>query len=679
MKARRIISLNLALLLLASLALPAGATQAARTDAPGEEGTLLTRRLDQIAADDGGEGAGPAVAEHVDEPAELSAGGDPYHIGVGDTAFYSNVDKSGAGWAYTAADHTLTLDGYQGGGISASGDLVIYAGGDNQITGQDSSYFGQDGIIVEGELEITVERDSTLRAEGGNGAYEAGQGVSADGTLTCWVYGNLIATGGDVTASNALGGDGLHSRMTVALYGQGAVTAKGGKGVNSMGGCGILSGFVYVGTESMIYGGSGKYGGDGIYFGNSCLLGVIEGVFTGGSATGYGGIDGYPIRGSASELKWYYDEHTNVREYGNSVLVSVKEYMLKILGNGGQRDGQTSFTDTQKYPAFYNLAEYIFQWDKYTQVGWQEESGGFIALDDLYVPEANTSLKAQWIMVDPGDIVINSLSGTLDDGTHYRSQRAALTLPTQITDQYGTASTVLAWSSTVEAQPDPTTKIMQGVWYEGGSVIQPDQSGVQLLYARTPYGAYVRYHPNGGAFQTGGTVLVQGTTATAEDLEVYAVGGETMTAPEGYAFKGWSRAANVDAVRYGAGERITVPAASNSNIVDLYAVWEQREFTQEIEAGAQVRYVPAAGSVKVELTDEWCREKGGETVIAAGFTDGAAVKLLEADAAPCGAGGARLAFQCSSAQPVKVRLFVLDENLAPVCEPREVVVFQPQG
>ncbi len=64
--------------------------------------------------------------------------------------------------------------------------------------------------------------------------------------------------------------------------------------------------------------------------------------------------------------------------------------------------------------------------------------------------------------------------------------------------------------------------------------------------------------------------------------------------------------------------------------------------------------------------------------IAAGFTDGAAV-LLEADAAPCGAGGTQLAFQCFSAQPVKVRLFVLDETLAPVCEPREAVVFQPQG
>lgn len=663
---RKIISLNLAVVLMLSVAFPAVAAETAEPDPQGQEEVLLAKRLEYMEALGG------------EEQAELSAE-EPYRLQVGTTVFKSDQDRSGAGWAYTAADHCLVLDGYQGGGIAASGDLVVYTYGYNEVTGQNGTYYGQDGIVVDGELEINVEQNSVLEVTGGSGREDAGEGINVPrGNLTCWITGGFYAQGGELTSAAEAGGHGLCAGG-VSLYGigdQAIAIARGGQARNGVGGCGILSISVYVGVNCMAVGATGLLGGDGIFFGNSCNIGIIEGYFAGGEALNSSIYDGVPIQSNESGVNWYYNKHTTLNEVGRELVVMVNEYTLRLNGNGGRYNGQSYLSDTQEYPRYYWLPNYIFQRDKYAQVGWRESNGDFVALNKLYIPEANTTLSAEWIMVDPGDIVINSLSSTLDDGSHYRRQRTALTLPAQLQGNYDTS--VLGWSSTVDGVIDFDTYTMQGVWYEGGDVVQPDKNSVQLLYAYPVNGNYARYHPNGGTIRDGGTILVQYTTPTGGDLEVYALDDSAMTPPQGCVFRGWSRAADMDVIRYQAGEVLPPPSTQTSEIVDLYAVWEQVEFVETLEPGVQVRSNTDSGKVTVELSQDWCREKGCQTVIAAGFATDGTAKLLCTAVAPCVEKDLQLTLNCSPQVPVQVKLFALDDRQAPACACLDTVVFSPQ-
>ncbi len=666
MRKRKIISLNLAVVLMLSVAFPATAAETAEPDPQGLEEVLLAKRLEYMEALGG------------EEQAELSAE-EPYRLQVGTTVFKSDQDRSGAGWAYTAANHCLVLDGYQGGGIAASGDLVIYTYGENQVTGKDGTSYGQDGIAVEGELEINVELGSTLDVVGGSGRDGAGGGIGANGYLTCWITGGLYALGGDLTSAVDVAGLGLGSAQGLSLYGigdQAIVGALGGQAKNGLGGCGILSPYVYIDVNCVAVGASGYMGGDGIFFVDNCTLGVIEGYFAGGEASSSNIQDGVPIRSRESGVSWYYNKHTTLTEAGRELAVTVNEYTLRLSGNGGRYNGQTYFSDTQKYPSYYRLSDYTFQRDKYAQVGWRESNGDFVALNELYIPEANTTLSAEWLMVDPGDIVINSLSRTLDDGSHYRRQRTALTLPTQLQGDNDNKD-VLGWSDTVDPRIDLDTYTMRGIWYEGGDVILPDKDRVQLLYDYREGGSYARYHPNGGTIRDGGTILVQYTTPTGGDLAVYALDDSAMTPPQGCVFRGWSRAADVDTVRYKAGETISHPSTQTREIIDLYAVWEQVEFVETLEPGVQVRSNTDSGKITVELSRDWCRENGSQTVIAAGFATDGTAKLLRTAVASCEEQDMQLTLSCSPQAPVQVKLFALDDRQAPVCACLDTVVFLP--
>lgn len=665
-KKRKLISLNLALALMFSTVLSAVAAETEQTDPQDLKATLWAQQLERITVDAG------------EEQAELSAE-TPFRLQVGTTVFKSDQDRSGAGWAYTAANRCLVLDGYQGGGIAASGDLVVYTYGENQVTGKDGTYYGQNGIVVDGDLEINVKGNSVLQVTGGSGREEPGDGISvASGHLTCWITGGLYAQGGALTSADGVGGHGLYCGG-ISLYGigdQAIVIAQGGQSRNGVGGCGILAPSVYVDVDCMAVGAAGHIGGYGIFFGNFCTIGVINGYFAGGEASSSSIYDGGPIQSSESGVKWYYSEHTTLSEAGRELAVTVNEYTLRLNGNGGRYNGQSYLSDTQEYPQYYWLPNYIFQRDKYTQVGWRESNGDFVALNELYIPEANTTLSAEWLMVDPGDIVINSLSRTLDDGSHYRCQRTALTLPTQLQGDNDNKD-VLGWSDTVDPRIDLDTYTMRGIWYEGGDVILPDKDRVQLLYDYREGGSYARYHPNGGTIQDGGTILVQYTTPTGGDLAVYALDDSAMTPPQGCVFRGWSRAANVDTVRYKAGETISHPSTQTREIIDLYAVWEQVEFVETLEPGVQVRSNTDSGKITVELSRDWCRENGSQTVIAAGFATDGTAKLLRTAVASCEEQDMQLTLSCSPQAPVQVKLFALDDRQAPVCACLDTVVFLP--
>ena len=73
------------------------------------------------------------------------------------TKFNVNTDKQGLGWSYTAADKTLTLNGYDAGPIKCDTDLNIVLSGTNTVKLPEPS---QEGISVNGKLTITKTNNS---------------------------------------------------------------------------------------------------------------------------------------------------------------------------------------------------------------------------------------------------------------------------------------------------------------------------------------------------------------------------------------------------------------------------------------------------------------------------------------------------------------------------------------
>ena len=74
-----------------------------------------------------------------------------YSSGSGYTKFDVTTDNEGTGWKYTAADKTLTLNGYDAGPIKCDTDLNIVLKNSNTVTLPGPS---QEGISVNGKLTI---------------------------------------------------------------------------------------------------------------------------------------------------------------------------------------------------------------------------------------------------------------------------------------------------------------------------------------------------------------------------------------------------------------------------------------------------------------------------------------------------------------------------------------------
>ncbi|MBQ8208724.1 MAG: hypothetical protein IJZ89_08330 [Clostridia bacterium] len=87
-----------------------------------------------------------------------------YSITVNGTEFSSAVDASDTGWTYSASEGILTLDGYEGSTIKASGDLVIYARNEVNIYGVSTGVYSAEscGIVVNGTLVLDVDGDVTI-------------------------------------------------------------------------------------------------------------------------------------------------------------------------------------------------------------------------------------------------------------------------------------------------------------------------------------------------------------------------------------------------------------------------------------------------------------------------------------------------------------------------------------
>lgn len=610
----KILCLNLSMLLLLACVLPVP-TQAL-LDAEiygGRETVLVDRAGEDYAAyreSSAQEFSAGEETELRNAPAPLltSETNEPYRIDVGGTAFFSNEVKSGENWSYE--EGALVLNNYNGSGISASGDLVIYSRGAVCIQGTSETYagnsFGNNGIEVLGALDIYVF-DGIMQVTGGSGTASGGNAIYAD-SFFCKLYeGTASIQGGNTSVGNR-GGDGICANA-VSIYGPTnsgvRLTSIGGASsflTGSLAGCAIYAGNTYIGTDVVLRGGNAYMAAPAVYSYGVCKFGCIN-------ATLYGGRDAsdksqYPVLIDTSNAEdWYYNEHTTLTDYGTYYSITINQYNLRLLGNGGWR-GYATYTDLEDYyPTYYHLSNYTFSRVGYTQVAWTNASGDLVSLDAYYRPVSNTHLDATWVETSAGDILLNGLSGKLDDGAYWRRYQntASVTLPRSLTYEEKDVS-LAGWGTNLQLEKD-SEGVLTGAWYEPGQSVKSVPTTPTSLYALENNDAsYVIYHPTDGAPIAGGNIVVQRQyEASCTDLDVYIVGGDDyLAAPEGYRFAGWSTAVRGNA-RYTGGEKVTVSVGSP---LHLYATWTPLEYGYQAD-GCMVWVETHAKTIKIEVAETW--------------------------------------------------------------------------
>lgn len=571
---RRLIGLNLAVLMILSVIVPAAAVT------PGNAPQPVVSSYFQPA---------PVGSYSVTTNSSASTTGDAFPIVVGNASFYSTSDRAGTGWYYHAKTKRLELTDYQGGSIRAEGNLTVQTKGTVTITGTS----GGSGIDVSGSLSLLVGGGS-LTVIGGSAATQAGRAVSVSGNLRLFVSeGAATFLGGDATASGGYGGHALYADR-VYLSGE-HVTAIGGDGFGNTAGCGIYANSVSVHADCALQGGVGSVNGPGIFFFSICDLGVIDATIAGG------GPSTSPIQTRSIHGELYCSPHTTFqRTATNQYTVQVRLYELLLHGSGGvDPEGNCVTTLQYHYSTCFDLQKYVFRRDGYVQTGWTEtsQSGAWIALNAAYCPATDTDLYAYWVRAGEGDILLNGLGETFSDSSHWQKYSGSpVALPDTLS---GTA--VPAWGS--EANPTCDERnFLSGIWYAGNDTVQPNPDSATVLYARTADEIYTVYHPTLGSVAAGGTILLQSTTTTSSDLITYTPDASVLLAPNGYEFVGWSDWTDGEVV-YAPGALIT---RSGRETVHLYAVWESTSVQYVPEPGVTVLYTPGSDRVQVVLSDAWC-------------------------------------------------------------------------
>lgn len=654
---KQLIALNLALLLVVLAATPALAA--------GPDGDVIPYVPEAAGAEVVlPDPPAPDWAEEGDLNLQ-DASDTPYLISVDGTSFWSDQDTSGDRWSYEAEDHTLTLNGYYGGTINASGDLTVYTQNTVSITGTSGGNYGGGGILVDGSLMLIVLSGS-LHINAGDGRVRGGDAIYA----AQFSYGNLVGTdayfyGGDATSTYAsdspLGGTGINAAF-VLLYGSGRVYIYGGDSStysysDSMSGFGIYADTVYIESDCTIHGGYGVYSSPGIYFLSYCEFEVVN-----------ASIYCHDYRGSAvytpnEGTYWYYNKHTTVSGPGTSITITPNRYRLRLYGGSSDAalPGGATWTSLEAYyPTGYDLSDYLFQRPGYAQLAWT--GSGYSTSDPLplnayFTPATNCSLNAYWTAANPGDIILNALDGQLANGSFYqKTTGASATLPAQVS--YGDGeSSLLGWCSlpTPEADAD---YLLSGQWYEGGATISSDPDQATVLYAQeNASGTYAIYHPTAGTLKNGGTILVQGSTASDTDLWVHTPDGSQLAAPEGYTFAGWSTQENAAQAQYTPGSEIHL---SQNAVLHLYAVWTPTEYSYTPASGLTITSIPASRTIRVTVTGTWAGNSSYTAICA--LYDGDKMT----DCAVTENGSTVMELQYSGDTPPLCKVFAVNQDWQPI-------------
>ncbi len=514
-----------------------------------------------------------------------------YTISVGGKVFNSDTNASGTGWKYESSWHALTLDGYNGTGIRASGDLRIYCSSNSTITGSNGNTYASDGITISGALTMYVYKDVSVTVKGGNATY-AGDSI-------------------DATAFYA--------------YGTGKYTLRGG---------------------------TGSTGGTGVRFRSACSFGTVFANIYGGS--------GYNAFVSVNGNNWTYSPHTTVSGSGSSITITPNRYRLTLKGYPGHVPGgsSTSLTFTDYYPAGYFLDDYVFERDGYVQVTWSTSSSLY-PLNAFYTPSTNVTLSADWISISQGDILLNGLSGKIDSNSYYRKYNTSVTLPKSLHFTYSD-SNVLAWGTELQPVFD-ATKPCPGEWYTPETTVNPGSKPIVLYAWGQDGGTFAAFKPTSGKVRQGGNILVVGTTSTSTSLKAYAPDATYLIAPNGYYLTGWSKAANGSTVDYGCGETVSVNAGAWQY---LYATWAKGDKSVSPTNGVVVGLDSTEKTVRVNLSENWCKASGMQIGMAALYNDG---RMICCRSQVHAAGnGMTLEIPYSGSVPSECKIFLLNTSYAPV-------------
>lgn len=594
-----------------------------------------------------------------------------YMISVCSDYFWSDKDNSGYGWKYVSDEHSLLLDGYNGSGITASGDLDIYVKNNAVVRGSSGTNYASNGIEVDGDLTIYVS-DGKFDVYGGDAAKQGGYAVYSTKNLLVLTDNNAKATfTGGKTTTGTVGGYGLVAVSSAYLIGSRTsyVTVVGGSrpntGTTAHGGIGIFSTNVYVGVDSTIKGGTAYCDAPGIRFIDSCEFSAVNSHITGGTTRN---SDGGAIQ-NIDDKKFLVSKHTDVSGTIYDIYIKVKQYTLKLNGNGGNTsDGLTQMSFTNYYPASYALAQYIFYKSGSTQVGWKSWMDGddpILPLNKLYVPTSPCQLTAYWVNTTKGDVLLNSLEGKFSDGTFYKNYGStSVELPASL--RYSDDGLMLlGWSDELDSDPaENDSYIYAGKWYTGGTTIDPDSSKTTVMYGRAANNGVI-YHPMEGTVKNGGNIIVQGSKGTLNtDKTVQVIGQEKMNVPAGYKFAGWSVSEGSDVVRYEPGDEIVLKAGA---LYNLYAVWNKTSYTYSPENGVTVTYRPDDKNISIELTSEWCIKNSVSNSVCALCRNG---KQISADAQKYLSGSnIELSMNYTGSDDISCSIFTADMKWKPTRQP----------
>ncbi len=656
---KKLLSLNLVLLILVMMVQPVSAGQYDAMD--------YLNAVDSIAV----------------ESTSMSAA---YDIWVESEHFMSDTDAFGKGWTYKADENKLTLDNcfLQDTAIRASGDLTVYAKGKVTIMADRDSKmgYGYDGIETDGFLTLYAAGDD-LSIWGGDGVVRYGvsasyaQGGNAitarGGFLGIFISGKTDFYGGENTEGTTvkLGRFGIYA-PTVQLIGKNKakVEIHGGSNYNtssdSTAGVGIIAARISIEAESYISAGErGTCSAPGIFFTESCEFGAVNSEVVGSS-----GIDGraYAIQ-NPDDSKPRYSIHTTVTDKGYNVKTAVKQYTLKLIGNGGHTsNGKSQLSFTDYYPASYSLADYVFERTGYTQIGWNQFAGMddlSVPLNSVYVPASPSQLTAYWAKTTKGDVLLNCLEGQFSDGECYKNYgNKAVELPESLLYS-GNKLMLLGWCDELDSDSNENDSyVYAGKWYTGGTTIDPDSSKTTVMYGRAADNGVI-YHPMEGTVTNGGNIIVQGSKGTLNtDKTVKVIGQEKMNAPAGYEFAGWSVSEGSDVVRYEPEDEIVLKAGA---LYNLYAVWNKTSYTYSPESGVNVTYRPDDKNVTVELTSEWCSKNSVSSSVCALYRNG---KQISADTQKYSSGSnIKLSMDYTGSDDITCSIFTADTKWKPTRQP----------
>lgn len=645
----RLVCLNLALLMLLTVAPPVRAAETEEDDrlcaAPTEWAGVGSEYLIALSvAEEAIDSENAGNEEDVLAPMLLSAANavQGYYISINGTAFTSDQTRSGNGWSYDG-DGVLELNNYNGGAISASGDLTIYSSGSVSILGSDGiSYIGKNAVTVSGNLALYMLGGS-FTATGGRGTMQGGWGLNVNGIAY------LVSP---------------YNRNNPVKF-----TAIGGN-ATSYGGVGICANSIFLDClDVRLQGGDGNYPQPAIFSTGSCEFGTINASIRSGKDAA--GDAPYPIQFAldVTDKTWHYnDRRTSCYRTNSEISIYVKRNKLTLNGSGGRWGNNPAVTLDDYYPSSYALRDYTFSRDGHTQVAWMDASGDMFPLIAYYTPATSTSLRAMWEETEAGDILLNGVWDTFDDGKYWRKTSGqSVTLPETFTYR-DAQEALIGWHTDVVIGTDENHVLgKNSVWYAAGDSVQPSSYGPVVLYAeeKSDVAAYALYHTTKGRTATGSDLIVQ--AASPSDLK--AIGGEDyIDAPAGYRFVGWATQEQ-GVVVYETGTMLPVTMGS---ALELYAVWQLLGVCHSGK-GVNAWVDSAAKTIRLEPQSEWYSKQGKAVhFIGAAYDESGQMMSctisLKTELEETGF----VEMKYTEAVPAAIRLFALDADYQPAGEAAEV-------